>query len=43
MVSDVAKDAGSSHDFKRQPNSLANSNRPSVLARFDFFEIATRR
>ena len=42
MLSDVAKDAGSIRNFKRQSNSLADANCPRVLPRPDFFEVATR-
>ena len=38
MVPDVAEDAESVSNFKRQSNSLTNANRPSVLARLYFLK-----
>ena len=43
MAPDVTKGAGSGRDFKRQTNSLVNSDRPSFLPRLDFLEISTGR
>ena len=43
MVPDVAKDADSIRNFKRQSNSPANANRPNILTRFDFLKAPSGR
>ena len=43
MITHVSKDARAILDFKRKPNSPANADCPSVLARFDFLQASARR
>ena len=43
MFADVAKDAGSVCNLKRQSNSLSDTNRPHIFARLGLLEFPPTR